>query len=309
MAYYYEELSRTFSEYLLVPGYSSRECIPANVNLKTPLVRYRKGKESCPLTLNIPMVSAIMQSVSGEKMGEALAREGGIAFIYGSQSVEDEAEMVRRVKSYKAGFVVSDSNIKAEATLQDVLDLTKKTGHSTIAVTDDGTPTGKLLGVITSRDYRVSRMSTDTPVSSFMTPFEKLVTGKDGLTLSEANDIIWLHKINQLPVIDEKQHLVSFVFRKDYSEHKENPDELLDSHKRYRVGAGINTRDYESRVPALIEAGADVLCIDSSEGFSEWQSLTLKWIREMYGDSVKVGAANVVMVKVFASLLMQVQTL
>ena len=294
MAYYYEELSRTFSEYLLVPGYSSRECIPANVNLKTPLVRYRKGKESCPLTLNIPMVSAIMQSVSGEKMGEALAREGGIAFIYGSQSVEDEAEMVRRVKSYKAGFVVSDSNIKAEATLQDVLELTKRTGHSTIAVTDDGTPTGKLLGVITSRDYRVSRMSTDTPVSSFMTPFEKLVTGKDGLTLSEANDIIWLHKINQLPVIDEKQHLVSFVFRKDYSEHKENPDELLDSHKRYRVGAGINTRDYESRVPALIEAGADVLCIDSSEGFSEWQSLTLKWIREKYGDSVKVGAGNVV---------------
>ena len=92
MAYYYEELSRTFSEYLLVPGYSSKECIPGNVSLKTPLVRYRKGKESCPISLNIPMVSAIMQAVSGVKMGEALAREGGLCFIYGSQSIEDEAE-------------------------------------------------------------------------------------------------------------------------------------------------------------------------------------------------------------------------
>jgi len=294
MAYYYEELSRTFSEYLLVPGFSSSECIPANVSLKTPLVKYRKGEEECPLSLNIPMVSAIMQSVSGEKMGEALAREGGVAFIYGSQTIEDEADMVRRVKSYKAGFVVSDSNIKPEATLKDVLALTKETGHSTIAVTADGTPNGKLLGVITSRDYRISRMSLDAEVSSFMTPFEKLVWGKDGITLSEANDIIWEHKINQLPIVDEKGNLVSFVFRKDYSEHKENPLELLDKHKRYIVGAGINTRDYEKRIPALLEAGADVLCIDSSEGYSEWQQRTLAWVRKTYGDKVKVGAGNVV---------------
>lgn len=294
MAYYYEELSRTFSEYLLVPGFSSSECIPANVSLKTPLVKFRKGEEECPLSLNIPMVSAIMQSVSGEKMGQALAREGGVAFIYGSQSIEDEAAMVRRVKSYKAGFVVSDSNIKPDATLKDVLSLTEKTGHSTIAVTDDGTPNGVLLGVITSRDYRISRMSTDALVSSFMTPFEKIVWGKDGITLSEANDIIWEHKINQLPIIDKDGHLVSFVFRKDYSEHKENPLELLDKHKRYIVGAGINTRDYETRIPALLSAGADVLCIDSSEGYSEWQQRTLAWVRKTYGDSVKIGAGNVV---------------
>ncbi len=294
MAYYYEELSRTFSEYLLVPGFSSSECIPANVSLKTPLVKFRKGEEECPLSLNIPMVSAIMQSVSGEKMGQALAREGGVAFIYGSQSIDDEAAMVRRVKSYKAGFVVSDSNIKPDATLKDVLSLTEKTGHSTIAVTDDGTPNGKLLGVITSRDYRISRMSTEAVVSSFMTPFEKIVWGKDGITLSEANDIIWEHKINQLPIIDKDGHLVSFVFRKDYSEHKENPLELLDKHKRYIVGAGINTRDYETRIPALLAAGADVLCIDSSEGYSEWQQRTLAWVRKTYGDSVKIGAGNVV---------------
>lgn len=294
MAYYYEELSRTFSEYLLIPGYSSAQCIPQNVSLKTPLVKYRKGSENCPLSLNIPMVSAIMQSVSGEKMGQALAREGGVAFIYGSQSVEDEAKMVSKVKSYKAGFVVSDSNIKPDATLNDVLALTRQTGHSTIAVTDNGRPDGILEGVVTSRDYRISRMTGEEPVSSFMTPFDKLVVGYDGLTLSEANDIIWEHKINQLPVITKDRHLVSFVFRKDYSTHKENPDELLDSSKRYIVGAGINTRDYEERVPALVEAGADVLCIDSSEGFSEWQKRTLAWIRQKYGDKVKVGAGNVV---------------
>ena len=293
MAYYFEDLSRTFSEYLLVPGYSSTDCIPANVSLRTPLVKFRKGEEP-RLHLNIPMVSAIMQAVSGEKMGEALAREGGVAFIYGSQSIDDEAQMVRKVKAYKAGFVASDSNLRPDSTLQDVLDLTRLTGHSTIAITSDGSPTGHLEGVVTSRDYRVSRMSPDMPVRDFMTPADKLVTGKDGITLSEANDIIWEHKLNQLPIIDEKGSLRSFVFRKDYSVHKENPNELLDEHKRYIVGAGINTRDYRERVPKLVEAGCDVLCIDSSEGFSAWQKQTLEWIRSEYGDSVMVGAGNVV---------------
>ena len=293
MAYFYKDLSRTFSEYLLIPGYSSSECIPSNVSLKTPLVKFRKG-EAPSLHLNIPMVSAIMQAVSGEKMGEALAREGGVAFIYGSQSADDEAEMVRRVKSFKAGFVASDSNLRPDATLKDVLELTRRTGHSTIAITSDGTPSGRLEGVVTSRDYRVSRMSEDTVVSTFMTPFDKLIYGKDGITLSEANDILWEHKLNQLPIVDKDGRLTSFVFRKDYSEHKENPNELLDKDKRYIVGAGINTRDYEERVPKLIAAGVDVLCIDSSEGFSEWQKRTLTWIREKYGDSVKVGAGNVV---------------
>ena len=293
MAIFIEDVSRTFSEYLLVPGYSSSECIPSNVSLRTPLVKYRKG-ETPALSLNIPMVSAVMQAVSGEKMGEALAREGGIAFIYGSQTIQDEADMIRRVKAFKAGFVESDSNLPPGATLSDVLALTEQTGHSTIAVTSDGSPHGKLLGVVTSRDYRVSRMQLTESVSSFMTPISKVIAGRTGMTLSEANNIIWDHKLNQLPVLDENGNLDSFVFRKDYSMHKENPNELLDKDKRYIVGAGINTRDYEERVPALLSAGVDVLCIDSSEGFSEWQARTLSWIRANYGDSVKVGAGNVV---------------
>ena len=293
MAYYYNEPSRTFSEYLLIPGYTGEDCIPANVSLKTPLVKFKKGEEPA-LSLNVPFASAIMQSVSNDTMAIALAKEGGISFIYGAQSIEDEAAMVARVKNYKAGFVVSASNIMPEQTLADVLELKAKNGYSTMAVTDDGTAHGKLLGIVSSRDYRVSRMSTELRVSEFMTPLEKLVTAPEGTTLKEANDIIWDHKLNSLPIVDAEGRLVYFVFRKDYSEHKANPNEVLDEHKRYIVGAGINSRDYAERVPALVEAGADVLCIDSSEGHSVWQKKTIDFIREKYGDSVKVGAGNVV---------------
>lgn len=293
MATYINEPSHTFNEYLLIPGYSSSECIPANVSLKTPLVKYKKGEKPA-IELNIPMVSAIMQSVSGDRLAVALAKSGGVSFIYGSQSVKDEAAMVARAKAYKAGFVPSDSNITPDATLADVLALKEKTGHSTVAVTDDGTSNGKLVGIVTSRDYRVSRMDKTEKVSSFMTPLEKLVTAKEGTTLAEANDIIWDNKLNSLPIVSDDGRLLYFVFRKDYESHKQNPDELLDSQKRYVVGAGINTRDYAERVPALVNAGADVLCIDSSEGFSEWQKLTIDYIRENYGDTVKVGAGNVV---------------
>lgn len=293
MAYYFNEVSHTFNEYLLVPGYSSAECIPANVSLKTPLVKFKKGEEPA-ISMNIPLTSAIMQSVSGDRLAVALAREGGVSFIYGSQSIEDEAAMVERAKSYKAGFVVSESNVTPDSTLKDILELKAKNGHSTVAVTSDGLPNGKLLGIVTSRDYRVSRMAEDTCVKDFMTPLSSLIVGAEDTTLKKANDIIWDHKLNSLPIVDKNGNLKYFVFRKDYDAHKENPNELLDSHKRYVVGAGINTRDYEERVPALINAGADVLCIDSSEGFSEWQARTLKFIREKYGDTVKVGAGNVV---------------
>ena len=293
MAVFINEQSHTFNEYLLIPGYSSSECIPANVSLKTPLVKFKKGEEAA-ITMNIPLVSAIMQSVSGDRLAVALATEGGVSFIYGSQSIEDEAAMVSRAKSYKAGFVKSDSNISSESTLADVIALKEKTGHSTVAVTKDGTDKGELVGIVTSRDYRVSRMSPDIKVKDFMTPFDKLITAKEGTTLKEANDIIWDNKLNSLPIIDSERRLCYFVFRKDYDTHKQNPNELLDKSKRYVVGAGINTRDYAERVPALVNAGADVLCIDSSEGYSEWQKLTIDWIRENYGDTVKVGAGNVV---------------
>lgn len=293
MAIYMNEPSHTFGEYLLIPGYSSTECVPANVSLKAPLVRFKKGDEP-DLSLNIPMTSAVMQSVSDDIMAVALAKEGGVSFIYGSQSIENQAEMIARVKSYRAGFVVSDSNISPESTLEDILALKEKTGHSTVAVTLDGSAAGKMVGIVTSRDYRVSRMEPETKVKDFMTKFEDLVWADENTTLKEANDIIWEHKLNSLPIVDKEQRLVSMVFRKDYNNHKNNENELIDNSKRYMVGAGINTRDYAERIPALLEAGADVFCIDSSEGFSEWQKIVLTYVRETYGDKVKIGAGNII---------------
>ncbi|NLM18652.1 MAG: IMP dehydrogenase, partial [Clostridiaceae bacterium] len=290
----YEELSRTFSEYLLVPNLTERTCVPANVSLKTPLIRYRKGQEESPISLNIPYTSAIMQSVSDDRMAIALAREGGLSFIFGSQPIESQAEMIRNVKKFKAGFVPSDSNLPPEATLTDVIKLKQKTGHSTVPITSDGSSTGKLLGIITSRDYRVSRIRGDEKVKDFMTPIEQMIYAEEGLTLSEANDIIWDHKLNQLPIVDKNGRLTSLVFRKDYDEHKQNPYEMLDYGKRLMVGAGVNTHDYEKRIPALINADVDVLCIDSSDGFSEWQSDTIKWVRDNYGEDVYIGAGNVI---------------
>ena len=293
MAIYINEPSRTFGEYLLIPGYTSAECIPSNVSLRTPLVKFKKGEKPA-ITLNIPMTSAIMQSVSDDKLAIALAKEGGLSFIYGSQSIESEAEMVARVKAYRAGFVVSDSNLRPDDTLADVLELKSRTGHSTMAVTDDGSAHGKLIGIVTSRDYRVSRMDPSEKVCDFMTKFEDVIYGDENTTLKTANDIIWDHKLNSLPIIDKDQHLLSMVFRKDYDSHKENEDELIDSNKRFMVGAGINTRDHMERVPALVKAGADVLCIDSSDGYTEWQKRVIEYIRSEYGDTVKVGAGNVV---------------
>ncbi len=279
MAYYYSEPSHTFSEYLLVPGYSDENAIPDKVSLKTPLVKFKKGEEP-KITMNIPLISAIMQSVSNDTMAVALAKEGGVSFIYGSQTIEAQAEMVKKVKAYKAGFVTSDSNLTPNATLKDVLALKEEKGHSTVAVTEDGTPNSKLLGIVSSRDYRVSRMELTEKVKDFMTPLSKLVTAPLGTSLKEANDIIWEHKLNSLPIVDKNGCLVAFVFRKDYSSHKENPNELLDNHKRYIVGAGINTRDYEERVPALVEAGADVYVLIQAKAIQLGKQIQLSLLEK-----------------------------
>ena len=248
MAHYIKEVSRTFGEYLLIPSLTTKECTPDNVSLKTPVVKFRQG-ETSKIQLNIPFVSAVMQAVSDDGLAIALARNGGLSFIFGSQPIESQAEMVRRVKKFKAGFVVSDSNLRPDCTLQDVVRLKEQTGHASVAITDDGTPNGKLLGMITSRDYRLKTDPLDKPVVDFMTPFENLIVGKLGLTLSEANTML---------------------------------------------GAGINSRDFKERVPALVDAGVDVLVVDSSDGFSEWQYETIRWIKETYNEEVKVGGGNVV---------------
>lgn len=251
MATIFEDVSRTFSEFLLLPNLTPKDCSPSDVDLSVPVVKHSKEQKPS-MRLNIPIVSAIMQSVSNDTLAIALAKCGGLSFIYGSQTIESQSEMVRKVKKHKSGFVVSDSNVSVHHTLKDVLEIKEKTGHSTIAVTEDGTATGKLLGIVTGRDYRLSRDSLDKKVADFMTPFKDLIVGRLGITLSEANDIIWEYKLNSLPIIDSNGNLQYLVFRKDYDDHKQNPEQLLDSKKRLMVGAGINTRDYKERVPALL---------------------------------------------------------
>ncbi|MFF2531194.1 IMP dehydrogenase [Brevibacillus sp. NPDC058079] len=291
MAFYYTEPSRTFNEFLLLPNLTTKECTPNNVDLSTPITKYKKGEKPA-ISLNIPFSSAVMQAVSDHHMAVALARCGGISFIFGSQSIESQATMVRKAKGYKAGFVVSRSNLTPSHTLKDILELKEASGHSTVAITEDGTAKGKLLGIVTGRDYRISRDSQDKLVSDIMTPFSKLIYGKSGISLSEANDLIWEHKLNCLPIVDENQNLDFLVFRKDYDSRKNNPLSLLDANKSYIVGAGINTKDYKERVPALVEAGVDILVIDSSDGFSEWQRETVQYVKENF--NVPIGAGNVV---------------
>jgi IMP dehydrogenase len=293
MAKIYPEISRTFSEYILIPNLTEKDHIPENVSLTTPFVKFRKG-ESPSLLLNIPFTSAIMQAVSDHNMAIALARSGGVSFIFGSQPIEQQAEMVRKVKHFKAGFVESDSNLRPDSTLRDVLMLIEETDHTTIAITEDGSPHGKLHGVLTSRDYRINKCDFNTPVKDVMTPFSSLIYACDGITLEEANDMIWKHKLNSLPVVNDDNCLLYMVFRKDYDEHIRNPLELVDKEKRLIVGAGINTRDFKERVPELVNAGVDILCIDSSDGFSEWQQETIQFVKENFHSKVKIGAGNVV---------------
>ena len=293
MAVVVDGISRTFSEYLLLPNLTRKRNVPANVRLQTPLVSHPAG-ESAAIVLNVPMASAVMQTVSDDRLAVALARHGGISFIFGSQPIDRQAEMVRRVKKFKAGFVVSDSNLRPDATLRDAVALAGRTGHTTMAVTEDGQPDGPLLGVITSRDYRVHRQDPASRVDTFMTPFDRLVVGRDGISLNAANDLIWEHGLSCLPIIDGARRLRHLVFRRDYDDHRENPDELVDEEKRLVVGAGISSHDYRDRVPPLVDAGVSVLCIDSSDGFNEWQAECLEFVRSRYGERVRIGAGNVV---------------
>lgn len=307
MAQILSETSRTFNEFLLIPRLTTSDCTPDNINLSTVITKYKMTKKDyspeAVLKLNIPMVSAAMQSVSDATMAIELARRGGLAFLYCSQSIEFQCDMVRTVKLYKAGFVKSDSNLKPDDTIADLLKLKIQTNHSTVMITDNGTSHGKLLGMITSKDIRLTRVSETDKLSDYMTPFSDLVTAPLGIDLHEANDIIWKNKLNCLPIVNDCQQLEYLVFRKDYEDSKKEKNQLVDSEKRLMVGAAVNTWDYKERVPALVKAGADVLCFDSSDGYTEYQGQAIRWVKEQFGNTVKVGGGNVVYPDAFQFLV------
>lgn len=302
MATIHDDISRTFREFLILPGRTRKEHILSNASLRTPLQKF-KEKHGPGVCLNIPFVSAAMQAVSGAELAIALARKGGCSFIYCSQSIEAQAQMVRQVKEHKAGFVTSDSNLPASATLQDAVNLRRRTGHSTIAVTSDGGANSKLLGLLTSKDFWEFKDDLSDLVTAHFTPIEKLVLAQDGVSLQDATEILWKNKKECLPIIDGKGNLKALVFRRDYFDHKTNPDELTDDHKRLFVGAALNTHDFRVRARALVEAGADCLCFDSSDGYSDWQAEAGRALRAEFGENVILGGGNVVTAEGFRFLV------
>jgi IMP dehydrogenase len=297
-----DDISHTFHEYLLLPGLSTKEHVPGNVSLKTPIQRY-KPAEGMRRALKAPFVSAAMQAVSGPELAIALARKGGCAFVFCSQSIESQAQMVREVKEHKAGFVESDSNLPPTATLADALTLRRKTGHSTVAITENGQRNSKLIGLLTSKDFWEYKDDLSQCVAGFYTPREKLVLAEEGVSLQEATNLLWKHKKECLPIVDKHGNLLSLVFRKDYYDHHSYPDELTDSRKRLFVGAALNTFDYMERSAALVEAGVDCLCLDSSDGYTEWQAEAARKLRATYGDSIVLGGGNVVSADAFRYLV------
>lgn len=302
MAQIVEGVSRTFQEFLLLPGLTTKEHVPGNVALKTPLSSFKKG-QTPRAQLNIPFVSASMQAVSGQELAIALARKGGCAFTFCSQSIESQAEMVRRVKDHKAGFVVSDSNVAPSATLKDAVALRRRTGHSTIAVTADGSPHGKLVGLLTSKDFWEFKDDLSHSVTQHFTPVDRLVMAEDGISLQDATEKLWRNKKECMPVVDKQGNLRFLVFRRDYFDHKANPDELTDEKKRLFVGGALNTFDYQDRARALMDAGCDALCLDSSDGYSEWQKEAGAWLRKQFGDRLVLGGGNIVTGEAFKYLV------
>lgn len=293
MAIILDDISRTFSEYLLLPRLTRREQHIDKISLKAPLAKSEGGKAS-NFDINIPVVSACMQSVSGTNLAIALARQGGLSMIFCSQSIESQVEMVSQVKAHKAGFVTSGANAKPDSTLASLVELMAETGHSTIPVTLDGSAKGEFCGLITDQDFWEFEDDLTNLVKDHMTPKSEVFFGTEGITLRKANELLHHHKKDCLPVLDAQGNLNSLVFKKDYVDHQRHPLELLDENKRLSVGAAINTHDYRQRVPALMEAGADVLCFDSSDGFTEFQMDGIEWIREQYGDEIVLGVGNIV---------------
>lgn len=292
MAQIIQAVSRTFNEYLLLPNRTAADCSAAAVDLRTALVRYTVGQSSA-IELRTPFTSAIMQAVSSPELAIALARNGGLGFLHHNRSIDEQVEDVVTVKNFKAGFVVSDTNVRPEDSLRLLREVMARTGHSTAAVTEDGSAAGRLLGLVTSRDFHPQRHDPDAPVSSRMRPISEVAHALEGVTLSEANTRLWEERLDCLPVVDGHGHLRHLVFRTDYTDHKRFPAQLVDAAKRLRVGAGVNTHDYRERVPALVEAGADVLCFDSSDGYSDWQAEALRWAKKHYPE-VPIGGGNIV---------------
>lgn len=286
------DLSRSLGEYLLLPGLTTEDCRPETVSLAAPIGRFESGGEP-PFYIEIPVVSAIMQAVSSPRLAVALAQCGGLSFIHHDQTVDAQMAMVSEVKRQKAGFRSPVVHVAPTTTLGDLSSALELEGEDFAIVTVDGEAGSEFLGLISRLDFHVERHASDEPVSSRMRSRDELTCARESSSLSEANSLLWDSRQDIIPVVGTDKSVKSTIHRKDYELHKTFRNECIDDEKRFRVGAGINTHDYKDRVPALLEAEADALCIDSSDGFSVWQAATLDFVKSV-DSHVPVGAGNVV---------------
>ncbi len=267
--------SRTLAEFRLLPGLTTRAHAMDAISLRTRLAERPGTREH--LELHIPLVSAAMQAVSGRRMGVALAREGGAAFIFCSQPIDAQAEMVQQVKSFKAGFV-TPRTVGPDTSISELHQLSRSTGYSTFPVLDSE---GKLLGLITRNDYAVQRHG-ELAVTERMIPRDRLDVGVEVTSLSAANELVLESHHSALPIVDRQDRLLYMVFEKDIRDERHHPLQVVDEHKRLLSVAAINTHDHAERVPALVQAGVDAVAIDSSDGFSVFQHDTIRWIVERH---------------------------
>ena len=276
------EPSRTLKEFRLLPGLTTPESTIEQASLSTPLVYAPEGQR--PIRLNVPVVAAAMQSVSGPAMGIEMAKLGGAAFVFCSQSPESQAGMVARVKSHKAGFV-EPRTVAPELPISGLNELRRETGYSTFPVVGES---NMLLGVITRRDFDAKK-HVHLSVGERMVPRERLEVGVNVTDLKEANALLIDGHQSVLPVVDGDGRLLHLVFRKDIHDHLDNPHQLVDEHKRLLSVAAVNTHDYRERAPLLQAAGVDVLAIDSSDGYSHYQAEALEWLTHRFPNIPVIG--------------------
>ncbi len=258
----------TFDDVLLIPAYS--EVLPREVDLSTQFSRN--------IRLNVPIVSAAMDTVTEAQLAIAIAREGGIGVIHKNMPIAEQVRQVHAVKRAENGMIYDPVTIHKEATVRDALGLMKEYHIGGIPVVDNDR---KLVGIVTNRDLRFER-DLDRPISQVMTT-ENLVTTTQSTNLEEAADILQRHKIEKLPVIDSDGHLVGLVTYKDITKAKDKPNACKDSLGRLRVAAGVGvTNDSMERVDALVAAGVDAIVIDTAHGHSRGVIGVLRAVKEKY---------------------------
>lgn len=269
------EEALTFDDVLLVPGYS--EVLPKDVSLKT---RLTKGIE-----LNIPLVSAAMDTVTESGLAIAMAQEGGIGIIHKNLTIEQQATEVRRVKKYEAGVVSDPVTCRSDISVGELRILAEQVGFSGFPVVDDG----ELVGIVTDRDFRFEK-KLEAKVSSIMTPKERLVTVKEGVDPDDVRNLLRKHRIEKILVVDDAFKLQGMMTVKDMNKAQSHPSAAKDAKGRLIVGAAVGTGpETPDRVTALVKAGVDVIIVDTAHGHSKGVIDRVAWVKQTYPQVQVIG--------------------